>query len=495
MKFKSSIFAIMTVIPCVTLYVNDAKATNCSAGDYQWALACHKCSKGCYCEGHGDNQSWGALTCYPESGSYKLGAKSFGSAYAPHKIGVCPKEFPESDAGTNSERNCYKEYNGKRLYNRSETCKAGWYFPKNSNGCEPCPKGEKDYCPGGTFKPKTIDDQGLSQCSSSQKANSNHSGCENKAINVTCKAGQYLQAGMTYCTPCRDRYYCLGGSFTTASIDQGLKSCTNNSKPNAAKTACVITCKAGQYLPGKAASCRSCKDRYYCPGGTYFASPNVLAYNRDQGLLSCPSNKVPNKDKTACEFQKNVHDAKPVDSQPVENGPETFNCSVGQYLPAKAKNCQQCKSGYYCAGGDYAYADIDQGAAQCPAGFHPNEAQTECEKDLPNEVTCTAGFYLPSKTMECKKCTNSKRYCPGGKTFKKADFDQGIYNCPTTSVANDDKSACVLKLSKSFLQYGSNEKASLSEQCWANTDSAKYKICLFGNQVVLPEVVIDTDAE
>jgi hypothetical protein len=226
-------------------------------------------------------------------------------------------------------------------------------------------------------------------------------------------------------------------------------------------------------LPSNATSCSNCKDRYYvCAGGTFNKSPIT------QGLLRCATGQIADSSQTQCIY-------------------ETFNCSAGQYLPAKNMRCLPCKKDYYCSGGSYTYASIDQGADQCPAGFHPNQSQTECEKDLPNEVTCSAGFYLPANTttMECKRCTNSKRYCPGGKTFKKSDIDQGIFDCPLTSVANDDRTACVLTLSKTFLQYGPNESAPLADQCWANKDSAKYQLCLFGNKVVLPEVIEDPDAE
>ena len=344
-----------------------------------------------------------------------------------------------------------------------KVCNAGQYLPANLSSCSPCK--DRYYCPGGIWEIKSFD-QGLKTCVRSTP------NAEKTACVISCKAGQYLPANLSSCSPCKDRYYCPGGTFTTGTntYDQGLKSCLFKTVPNDLKTACVnqnvpsYTCKAGKYLPKNATSCSDCKDRYYvCAGGTFNQSSVA------QGILRCDRGQIADSTKTQCVA-------------------EIYKCEAGQYLPAKSvKYCRDCKKDYYCTGGSFMYSTTDQGLAQCPAGFHPNDKQTECEKDLPNEVTCGAGFYLPANTMECKRCSDSKRYCPGGKTFKKNDIDQGIFACPLTSVANDDKSACVLTLSKSFMQFGPDETVQLSEQCWADKDSAKYKICLFGNQVVLPE--------
>lgn len=347
-------------------------------------------------------------------------------------------------------------------------CKAGRYLPAGLSSCSPCK--DRYYCPGGMFSVKSVD-QGLKMCVRSIPNPAK------TACTVSCKAGQYLPANLSDCQPCRDRYYCPGGVFTTGTnaSDQGLKICINNKVPNDLKTACITkteptyTCDAGQYLPSSATSCSKCKDRYYvCAGGTFNKLPVA------QGILRCDKGQIADSTKTQCIY-------------------ETFNCPAGQYLPAKTENCKQCKKDYYCAGGSYTYANVDQGYFQCKPGFHPNNEQTGCEKDAPTEVTCGAGFYLPANTMECKRCSNSKSYCPGGKTFKKDSVDQGIYECPAPSVPNYDKDACIATLSKTFLQFGPNETAELSDQCWTVKDGAKYKICLFGNKIVLPESTENSD--
>ena len=223
-----------------------------------------------------------------------------------------------------------------------------------------------------------------------------------------------------------------------------------------------ITCSAGQYLPKNSDSCTSCKDDTgaYCPG----VKNVVPSTSIDQGLNICPDKQKPNSERTACEDTSIHFDA-------------------GQYLPANSTSCVACKDkSYACTGGKFYQESFDQGITTCGDGYAQNDDKTQCIYVADTDYNCEVGYYLPAHGTKCERCASSKKYCPGG-TFHYYDLDQGIYTCPYTSVANSDRSACVLRLSQDSMKYGPNgANAPLSEQCWNKKTREDYTRCIYSEK-------------
>jgi hypothetical protein len=55
-------------------------------------------------------------------------------------------------------------------------CPAGTYLPANRSGCVDCPAGN-NYCPGGSYRSPSDEDQGIFECPSGATVNSDHSAC------------------------------------------------------------------------------------------------------------------------------------------------------------------------------------------------------------------------------------------------------------------------------------------------------------------------------
>ena len=158
-----------------------------------------------------------------------------------------------------------------------------------------------------------------------------------------------------------------------------------------------------------------------------------------------------------------------------------------------ASDCKSCLDGYYCTGGKWSPdPSMDQGLAKCAAGMVSNAKKTACEAKKsepaksPDVAECKPGEYIPAKTIKCAKCSGSTKYCPGV-SGKMSDVDQGIYLCPDKSKPNSEKSACMLTLDKTMMQYGpSGQKVALGDQCWNHITKDEYIKCMFGGKVKLP---------
>lgn len=347
-------------------------------------------------------------------------------------------------------------------------CAAGKYLPKNATTCSSCK--DRYYCPGGSF-PKASYDQGLKTCPSGQKPDALQKSCikdtstssSSSNGSIKCYAGQYLPANATSCSPCKNRYYCLGGTFSKSSSDQGLKTCMF-SEPNYSKTACQVKCDKGKYLPANGWECQSCKDRYYCWGGTF---SQHVPY--DQGTRQIGGSSTTNSNGGGS----------------TSTSTQRVYCNPGRYLPANGKetaDCRQCKERYYCIGGTFPVASYDQGLRSCPANSAPVlPDRTKCEYGA---FECEPGYYMRAKGTGCTKCPTTKNYCPGG-TYKPNDVDQGIKVCPDLTVANDKRSACKMTITKQQLQYGLAKKtdAAIEEQCWTRATMPEYVYCMFGGKV------------
>ena len=230
----------------------------CSAGTYFPAgtldRACKTCLSGYYCP----------------HGTYQYNATSN------QGLTQCPGATPNSLPGATSQSACF-----------SGTCAAGTYLPKGATVCATCPAGF--WCGGGNYTFSDQMDQGAVQCDSatpfSEAGSDESTDC---SAQIACVAGTYLPGNSQTCETCLAGFYCNGvdSPYSFSGNPQGLTQCDATkpfSNPGAtSNSACYasITCAAGTYVNNFV--CETCKDGYYCLGGTF---------NGDgQGLTQCDSN-------------------------------------------------------------------------------------------------------------------------------------------------------------------------------------------------------------
>ena len=292
-----------------------------------------------------------------------------------------------------------------------------------------------------------------------------------KANAVACGAGQYPY--LSWCHGCAEGCYCKGPGFYQGAgylgscnpangtmkfgalgkssgwndvytcpkdfpkSKGGAKSeedCYNDDGGEAVYNKSV-DCPAGKYLPARKNACIACKDdsKSYCPGGAFRAS-----LSSDQGIQECKEGEKPNATKTGCEE-------------------EIIQCEPDEIFTYNRKSCTKCE-----------------------VGTHPNSSQTECVEAAAQSVQ--PGYYLPKGAgSKPKQCSESTYYCPGG-DYTESSEDQGKFKCPKDTIANQKKTACVVKIKKEQLKKGPNENTPEEFQCWMNlTDIEKYKLCVIAN--------------
>ena len=473
---KTSLFAVLLAIP-FALVNGDADAKYCNsggskapAGRYCKALMQFDCAPGCYCTG-GGNFTWGVNDV--QNGCKNRWSKVT-SELNSKGVYLCPGDYPDSPSGASSKNQCFTKSNSgaKVTYGTKVKCDAGQYLPAGETKCSACQS--DSVCAGGTFEFSKSSAKGLAKCSGGQVPNSKHTACETSK--TTCESGKYLPANSLSCTSCKSRYYlCVGGSFAKSSSDQGIqkcpsgqvsdyntKKCVAESKPEPAPTPVkeeTITCPEGQGLPAGYTSCAGCGQSELCLGGTF-----KLNQSYNQGYTNCPDYHLPNYTTKKCEQIM-------------------VTCQAGQYLEA-AQSCRPCKEGHICPGGTYPLSDYDKGAEKCPEGTVPNEQRNQC---VNGTSKCEPGTFLPAKGTKCVSCPTSKNYCPGG-TFTTTSYDQGLKICPDKSIANSNRTACVLTLSKDEMQYGFKKSSSsdTDEQCWTKKTVEDYVNCMFGGKILVP---------
>lgn len=441
---KTSIFTILNLIPCISLYSGMAVADTCNGkGWYRWEKTsvskdwCMPCPAGCYCDQDAEKKkifTGGDQWRKCEPGLENYGIYYCGNGYTSDSTTVmCTGLGKQSYCrGPQLYNDCYFQAidTQKKVYKGSLgiKCEPGTYTKQKYAKCQPCKTGY--ICPGGRFvnKQRNKVDAGSLWSSDWELLNEN--------------------------------------LYRSPTVDDGIYLCPSGKVANTNHSKCVdkkdsknnYICKAGQYLPANATSCSSCRDRYYCPGGTF----EIKSF--DQGLKSCAYNEKPNQNQTGCETS-------------------SVRCDAGRYLPANATSCSNCKNRYYvCTGGTFEIKHFDQGIARCEYGYIQNEAKTQCVYVADIDYNCEVGYYLPANMTQCERCSSSKKYCPGG-TFRYYDLDQGIYTCPYASVANSDHSSCVLYLSQDYMKYGPNgANTDWKDQCWTQKTDEDYTRCIYSEK-------------
>ncbi len=456
---KPSVLAIFSVIPCAIAVINNSFADTCDGkGWYRWEETstskdwCMPCPAGCYCDEDAEKKKiftggskW--RDCAKNLDDY--GIYYCGNGYTSDSTtDMCKGLGAQSYCrGPQSSSYCYFKSTDtqKKLYRGSLSikCDPGTYTKSKHEKCQPCKTGY--ICPGGVFytDKKNARAEINSQWSSSWKLEK-----------ITLTRSPTGDDGI---------YLCPSGKIANADhskcVDKNNSSNNNdNNKPSQ-----KINCKAGTYLPmgGKSINdCKSCLDGYYCPGGTFEIK------SIDQGLKSCAYDQKPNTNRTAC-ISARTH------------------CDKGYFLPANSSICEKCvSSDYVCFGGDFTPGqNTNQGQSKCDSYQVPNDDKTYCIDKSSVNTYCNAGQYLPANSTKCERCPSTKHYCIGGE-FKYESFDQGIYDCPMSSVANDRRDSCVLTLSQDFMKYGPNgSNVSIDEQCWTKKTDTAYKNCIFNTTV------------
>ena len=474
-------------------YRNDCSFAT-EEGEYCYNAGNKKdCPSGCYCVGGkkfavGDDSDRNPNTaCAQKKASVKDHLEKAGIFY-------CPSDFPYSQSmgghknGAKSINECYynSSIDGRKVLYAEVECPAGQYLPRLTNKCVLC--SQSVYC---------LD-------------------CDKASPN----ARGYICEGTK------------GKKVTPKDVDQGVKKCEGDSKPDSMQMSCVSdkkSCEPGKYLKAYETSysengvihmpslssftCVPCPNDGHtiCPGGGPWKKETY-----DQGKETCGDQLVPNSAKTECVVDTSV----------------TVNCPVGTYLPAKSNSCWSCNDASFeigynhvCKGGTFHMSNDPQGVGEkCEAPSKPDHKAGKCTRDTvrciegtylkangmssndceqcPNnklcpggyfeigwntpqglldksKITVEPGYYLPKGSNESKKCTSSSKYCPGGDFEPSTSRDQGTVDCPQNSHANDAKTACIMTLSKKQLMYGiaGNKYAEKSLQCWTKTGD-EYRKCM-----------------
>ncbi|MBR5903920.1 MAG: hypothetical protein IKZ49_00100 [Alphaproteobacteria bacterium] len=127
-------------------------------------------------------------------------------------------------------------------------CVPGTYLKANETNCSDCANKPGHYCIGGTY-PQDSFDQGATLCPENSMPNDKKTACEYGAF--TCEPGTYLPAKGIKCIQCSsNKNYCPGGTWKPADFDQGLKICPLTSVANPSRTACILTLSKAQLQYG-----------------------------------------------------------------------------------------------------------------------------------------------------------------------------------------------------------------------------------------------------
>ena len=268
-----------------------------------------------------------------------------------------------------------------------------------------------------------------------------------------CNVGYYLPyANAAYCAVCNPSaivcgtgQYVLAACLTTRGVITGPQcdACVipvnsvafGGPSPTANyKYACPFTCNAG-YWKNSALSCKILSASSACPktGGLYWGGGTAL---RDNGCLSCPSNRRPSPNNDGAE-DKTMWLAPGVDC--------SWTCMVGAFLDTTlflTKNEVRC--------------------TQCPAGKYKME-----ETNATACTLCNAGTYLPSGP--------SMQKCLQAPSFSTVVSDRSDFVCNggyirTFSAPNIICSPCFNRatassFSQAIVMQGMNSLEFMDDQC------------------------------
>ncbi len=455
-----SIFLIMSMVQIAPADAGCWYGKEVDPGYYRNLSSKHPCRPGCYCEGHDKcaNKNWTAgeiaKGCQKRWNKIERGDL--------HKIGVhlCPEYFSKSDANAKSAEDCYFEGSlGQKVHNKTVTCAAGQYLPKESETCIDCPAGS--YCPDSfSGKPSKDKDQGTIVSVPDGKTTNPGADSLDDALDeppVECAAGQY--ASGTSCLECPAGFYCQGWNGETSPkiacpdpLDQSYFRLPETYPAEyyaADKT--DVKFKNIQFTGWhtKLTKIEDCSIRY--------EGENKRGYFRHDGIRY---NNVSNRYDHDRSGSSDLYylSAKPgyyLTERYLLYGSTTPYCEdkTRTGLSMLYRKAQPCPSDKWCAG-------VKE--TKCSAGTYENDMGLEDAKD----VTCARGQYLPANSLFCALCDRDE-YCEGG-NFKTSNREQGRKQTFT----------------QAQLLYGAKgikpKNDTLDDICWLNTDPILYKKCVLG---------------
>lgn len=474
----------------------DQPPKKCTPGKYAGSTGMSACVN---CANNGEYSLFGASMCQSNPAGFSLGSRS-----------ELPKQCPYgkwSQGGVaGGYSNCNNCSNGIGYM-----CKAG---STTSTPTSLCPAGmycdRQNYSPStsGTFIPargqKNSAGGGVSSASSGYYAPRGsweeylcppgHYCASGSAKPTPCPSGKYNnnygKSSAGDCTSCPSGFYCpLGATFPVQC------SAGDNCAAGGASTSSAVTCAAGTYSGGKAASgsCRTCPTGYYCPAASSFPIPcpagkyndltgksllsdcknsdaNIvqpwLGYSRSSTPIQCPYGSVCPVG-TASPYQTVCPDGTYASSAPLSTTGSCTACPAGYACSGGAsvygKPMEPCAPGYYCP---LSSSSVQQTA--CPAGTYSakygNAASTDC-------TPCPSGFYCLAGTIDptLTPCPVSK-YCPEGtSTAAAVTCDPGTYTDITGTKAKSQCKIC---------PEGNYCPAGIAIQCPAGTYSNRVQLAI-----------------
>lgn len=179
---------------------------------------------------------------------------------------------------------------------------------------------------------------------------------------VQCDPGEYFKESVVDCVDCESGNWCPGGEYTYNGVDQGMYPCGDGWTSDARASA-----QEQCYQPGE----KTCAEQ-----NPYEYGHGHAIYDTEQTSVQC---KVYKGDTTTCIVEPGVET--PVCTYSHLECDEGYTeisdggvlkcvagieCVPGKYLPAGQTSCEYCPENYYCEGGTFNFADVDQGITACP---------------------------------------------------------------------------------------------------------------------------------
>ncbi|HNY25310.1 MAG TPA: InlB B-repeat-containing protein [Alphaproteobacteria bacterium] len=257
---------------------------------------------------------------------------------------------------------------------------------------------------------------------------------------ITCSAGQYLPANSGSCSTCTAGSYCLGGTFSTSTSDQGLTTCPtgymNGGTGAAAQTDCQIQTNAGYYIATANDSTQTmCAAGYYCPASLVnYGSTGVRGQctgatysgSGSSSCTACPTGYTNNTTAgktliTQCQLTTTA--GKYIDTP---NSSTQVDCLAGYYCPAALVTYGGTGSRTQCTGATYSAAGASS-CTTCPTGYDANTTagktlQSQCQiqttagnwiatANSTTQTTCTTGYYCLAALVNYGS-TGTRSTCP-----------------------------------------------------------------------------------
>lgn len=206
---------------------------------------------------------------------------------------------------------------------------------------------------------------------------------------VTCAAGKYLPANSITCATCKQGYYCPGGTYTTHYSAQGRNACTSYSSTNSTGASSISACRCNSGYYGNAAT----------SGGTCTKCPTLF-----------PSKSAGNNGIDWC----------------------YYSASAGKYItpmPVTSSSAvKDCPAGYYCPGGTIYQDATTEKKTACPANTYRSATGGTSSSSCTACSSLGGGLYTSSLSAS-DSSTDCYLSVPAGKFLDVAPTDTALKTC------------------------------------------------------------------